>query len=276
MASFNENNIKSKADWVNALKRTTKAPLDRSSIFGSYDDAVLYASGGGDSRGLGGSSYIGQVITVYEDDKVDVYVIDSNKTLKGVGGDASPIGYGESEHSAVLKGGNNQVISEGGVALGKDNIVRGIYAHAEGRGNATNNEYEHASGKYNKSIPKTADNTTADATHFSIGIGSNTYKRKNAFEVKQNGDIYIEGVEGRIQDKLNEISQINKTIEDNEEVVAAALNKLNENINNNCDNSRVEELQTLITNMQTYINALETRIVEIETVISQITVQKDN
>jgi hypothetical protein len=32
-------------------------------------------------------------------------------------------GKGDAENSAVLKGGNNQVISESGVALGKDNIV---------------------------------------------------------------------------------------------------------------------------------------------------------
>ena len=33
------------------------------------------------------------------------------------------IGKGDAEHSAVLKGGNNQVISESGVALGEDNLV---------------------------------------------------------------------------------------------------------------------------------------------------------
>lgn len=35
----------------------------------------------------------------------------------------SPFEKGEADNSAVLKGGNNQVISEGGVALGKDNLV---------------------------------------------------------------------------------------------------------------------------------------------------------
>ena len=39
------------------------------------------------------------------------------------GGENSPIVKGDVENSAVLKGGDNQVLSEGGVALGKDNLV---------------------------------------------------------------------------------------------------------------------------------------------------------
>ena len=87
-------------------------------------------------------------------------------------------------------------------AEGYGSIANGEYSHVEGYNTITTNAIEHASGKYNNSIAKTDSNTTAEATHFSIGIGTSS-NRKNAFEVKQNGDIYIEGVEGRIQDKLN-------------------------------------------------------------------------
>ena len=557
MANYIET-YKSKLDWANTFNRTGDFPLDRSSMFSSYDDAVLYANGGQDSRGLSGVSYVGQIITVYENGKVDVYVINSDKSLKSVGDDASPIGYGESEYSAVLKGSNNTVTGRYSAAIGYGNIVNndssvafgynnkvkanccfsdgsnnevsgenshasgrecivegheshaegnytkvyghcshgegtscrvlgdnshveghssvvyghvghaegqycaagdldqiekpssertdaachaegirttakemashsegidthsmGVASHAEGRGSYTSGDASHAEGLntksgvkgfyfkgidiknkkiylsttkpdtiktsgfsssdfenidfpydieadmlsiingniyydclkvtqiknksviYVESLPFTSVaefnelfknsnytifclskyklgavsvtfgchsegyetrsfglgshsdgyntiaknvgehasgiyNVSNGDTQFSIGVGTSEDDRKNAFEVKQNGDIYIEGVEGRIQDKLNEISNINQTIEDNEEVVAATLNELSENINNKCDNSRAEELQTLITNMQTYINALETRIVELETVISQIIVQKDN
>lgn len=82
-------------------------------------------------------------------------------------GNDTPIVKGEADNSAVLKGGNNQATNVNEVALGKYN--------------ESNND-----------------------TMFSIGIGTSDTDRKNAFEVKQNGDIYIEGVEGRIQDKLNE------------------------------------------------------------------------
>lgn len=76
-----------KLDWAFPFQRTGSFPLDRSSIFSSYDDAVLYASQGEDSRGLSGSSYVGQPISVYDETSstVTLYVIDVNRTLKEVG-----------------------------------------------------------------------------------------------------------------------------------------------------------------------------------------------
>ena len=74
MANYIET-FKSKMDWGNVFVRTGDFPLDRSSIFSSYADAVLYAKGdGSDSRGLGKTSYIGQILSVYESGEVKVYV----------------------------------------------------------------------------------------------------------------------------------------------------------------------------------------------------------
>ena len=53
-------------DWAFPLQRTDAFPLDRSSLFSSLEDAKLYAKGSGDERGLGGSSYVGQSISVYD------------------------------------------------------------------------------------------------------------------------------------------------------------------------------------------------------------------
>lgn len=64
-------------------------------------------------------------------------------------------------------------------------------AHAEGRFTEANNMAEHACGIYNKS---TKSSDASQATHFSIGIGTANTNRKNAVEVKQNGDVYIVGV----------------------------------------------------------------------------------
>ena len=48
------------------FQRTGKFPLDRSSMFSSYADALEYAKQTGeDSRGLGGTSYVGQILVVY-------------------------------------------------------------------------------------------------------------------------------------------------------------------------------------------------------------------
>ena len=75
MANYNEI-YKSQMDWQNVFVRTGNFPLDRSSIFGSYEDALKYAQGdGSDLRGLGKTSYVGQIIAVYEDDVVSVYKI---------------------------------------------------------------------------------------------------------------------------------------------------------------------------------------------------------
>ncbi len=82
----------SKLDWAFPFQRTGAFPLDRSSLFSSYNDAVLYASGGEDERGLSGSSYVGQPISVYDAETASVilYVIQTDRSLKEVG--SVPIG----------------------------------------------------------------------------------------------------------------------------------------------------------------------------------------
>ena len=64
-------------------------------------------------------------------------------------------------------------------------------SHAEGFYTEVYNRAEHASGQYNKS---TKSSNKSEATQFSIGIGTSNTDRKNAVEVKQNGDIYINGL----------------------------------------------------------------------------------
>lgn len=61
--------------------------LDRSEIFDSYDDAVKYASGTlvdaeKDKRKLSPTSYVGQKISVVTDSAVEVYVIDTDRSLR--------------------------------------------------------------------------------------------------------------------------------------------------------------------------------------------------
>lgn len=80
------------APWYKVFQRNLDKPIDRSSLFGSLEDAEKYILGdGSDSRGLGTTSYIGQVIAVYENGKVDVYVIDEDSSAES-GKKLSPIG----------------------------------------------------------------------------------------------------------------------------------------------------------------------------------------
>ena len=87
----NVTNQTAKLDWAFPFQRTGAFPLDRSSVFSSYEDALLYATGGKDSRGLSGSSYVGQPISVYdsESSSIILYIIDADRSLKEVG--AAPL-----------------------------------------------------------------------------------------------------------------------------------------------------------------------------------------
>lgn len=74
--------------WSTFFNRTTNIPLDRSSMFGSIEDAQRYAKGDKsdpDNRGLFSISYVGQIITVYENGKVDIYKINEDRSLGLVG-----------------------------------------------------------------------------------------------------------------------------------------------------------------------------------------------
>ena len=106
MARYNEDLIKSKISQPAVFQRLKATPLDRSTMFGSYDDAVEYAKGpyiapgestptAHDSRGLATMSYIGQTIAVYEDDVVTLYQINSDRTLIPIAKDSTLIDSGE-------------------------------------------------------------------------------------------------------------------------------------------------------------------------------------
>lgn len=83
-------------------------------------------------------------------------------------------------HKTIASGANSH--AEGAYCEAK-----GEMSHVEGFHTETNNASEHAEGSYNKS--------NTDTRH-SVGIGSSESDRKNAFEVMQNGDIYVIGLGG--------------------------------------------------------------------------------
>ena len=64
------------------------------------------------------------------------------------------------------------------------------YSHAEGYYTKTTNESEHSQGRYN--VSNKANGTWGDSgnTLFSVGNGTADNARHNAFEIRQNGDIY--------------------------------------------------------------------------------------
>ena len=67
----------------------------------------------------------------------------------------------------------------------------GEQSHAEGFNTVANNQSEHASGRYNVSSSASTTFGNAGNTLFSVGNGTAENARHNAFEIRQNGDIYI-------------------------------------------------------------------------------------
>lgn len=90
--------------------------------------------------------------------------------------------------SSIVKNGQG---NNSAVLVGDTQKANGAYSFSEGQHTVANNRSEHALGEYNKS--NKANDTFGDEgnTLFSIGNGTSESDRKNAFEVMQNGDIYI-------------------------------------------------------------------------------------
>ena len=78
------------------------------------------------------------------------------------------------------------------------------YSHAEGVNTKTTNNFEHASGRYNSSVSASTTFGDSGNTLFSVGNGTAYNARHNAFEIRQNGDIYIskDGQDVKLQDQL--------------------------------------------------------------------------
>ena len=83
-------------------------------------------------------------------------------------------------------------------AEGSSTFARGVSSHTEGYGTATYNLSEHAEGRFNVSHKESDTYGDAGNTQHSVGVGTSGSDdgRKNAFEIMQNGDIYVVGLGG--------------------------------------------------------------------------------
>lgn len=89
-------------------------------------------------------------------------------------------------------------------AEGAGSQTNGTNSHAEGYFTKTENVAEHASGQYNVSNKASATFGHSGNTLFSVGNGTGVNARNNAFEVRQNGDVYVTsgGTNIKLQDHL--------------------------------------------------------------------------
>ena len=131
-------------------------------------------------------------------------------------------------------------------AEGQWTRANGDYSHAEGYYTITLNDSEHASGQYNDSVSASTTFGNSGNTLFSVGNGTAENARHNAFEIRQNGDIYIisggtdillqESLGGTVDQVIDSgtsastnavsTSAVYEVIRDNEYIVSQALNDL--------------------------------------------------
>lgn len=118
-------------------------------------------------------------VTTVEDDKNGLlnFFQDGKQVASITLSNLSPIKGGDGEKSAVLAGDSQSAL--------------GDYSFAEGQHTIANNRSEHAMGEYNDSHKASNEFGNDGNTLFSIGNGTSEETRRNAFEVMQNGDIYI-------------------------------------------------------------------------------------
>ena len=115
--------------------------------------------------------------------------------------------YGNACHSegyGTKAGVENNINIQYAHAEGDHTEAKGTASHAEGSYTIANNWVEHASGRYNNSVSASTTFGDSGNTLFSVGNGTADNARHNAFEIRQNGDIYLtkDGQDVKLQDQL--------------------------------------------------------------------------
>ena len=96
--------------------------------------------------------------------------------------------YGGSSHS---EGWDSVTRASYSHAEGNNCITSGESSHAEGIFTNTSNKGEHSEGWYNVTRKNSTTFGDSGNTLFSVGNGTSANARHNAFEIRQNGDIYL-------------------------------------------------------------------------------------
>lgn len=148
--------------------------------------------------------------TIYYVDNLKTQVIaESENTYSIYNGCDSPFEKGIGENSVVLKGTiTNYAFGNNSVAIGKNTEAVANNSFVSGLRTKTKCSNGAAFGQ---------DNVGNSDAIFEIGIGTSS-DRKNAVEVKQNGDVYITGIGGftgansstskSVQEVINELVNI--------------------------------------------------------------------
>ena len=267
------------AAGLNTLNESKQDTLISGTNIKTINNESILGSGNINIQGGGGKAIeAGRGISITTGETADTVSFNlpisagtgTNSIIEGGGTTASghsshAEGYGTTAkgNQAHAEGHNTKANGNYSHAEGENTYTYGTASHAEGTYAIANNESEHASGRFN--VSSKASNTFGDSgnTLFSVGNGTANNARHNAFEIRQNGDIYLtkDGQDVKLQDQLgggggssytagdgiditNDVISVtgkvetsdfntytaatNSRLSEDEEVTAAGLNAVNE------------------------------------------------
>ena len=128
------------------------------------------------------------------------YTTASGQSSFAIGKDTKAIG----DYSFVGGRNNSQANASTSFAFGDGAIANKSNSISFGSNITTKNQYEFSCGLLNNSVSATTTFGDSGNTLFSVGNGTSSSVRHNAFEIRQNGDIYISsgGTDIKLQDNL--------------------------------------------------------------------------
>ena len=190
--------------------------INNESLLGSGNITIQGGGGGGKAieAGRGISITTGETADTVSLD-VPIYKAE-NGTGNTYVGTTNDVGLGSYNCFLVGENNNTTFYQSNSILCGNNNYINEIRCSSSqcfGSYNKINNAREFASGCYNNSIQSNSTFGDSGNTLFSVGNGTADNARHNAFEIRQNGDIYyFDGTNDvKLQDKF---SSLDSTIGD--------------------------------------------------------------
>ena len=193
---------------INTLLNGKQATLVSGTNIKTINNESLLGSGNIDIQGGGKAIEAGRGISVTTGETADTISV-SLPISAGTGSDSVVEGNTSNRASGIYshaEGSGTRASGGESHAEGYNTKANGNYSHVEGYNTKAENSYEHASGQYN--VSSKASSTFGDSgnTLFSVGNGTSNLARHNAFEIRQNGDVYLN--DGTNDVKLQDYLQI--------------------------------------------------------------------
>ena len=277
MASYS--NVTNTLNFSVSFKPTSAFPLDSRSMFGSYEAAVAAAATAVNAGSSDSIYYIGQQLTVFENDVVSTYLIQADKTLKAVGAEVIP------DNKSVVIGDAGAVsLKDFGVQyykyIAEDNILTDPEAtYPDGMPeSAAEGDYIQVSGtwyKYSDGAWAVAESNPVEVAYYQLTTGwksglepkvvmtdDSTYELA-WYEPSLNT---VEGVMSQVETIKSDIESLTNQVTSNNEALGGRVTSLESNMTTLKGGAEVEgsvlntvsnAINTLINNPDAAMNSIQ-------------------